>query len=173
MRGFITARDYRLMRRVHRWDAPEWVRVWMVCATRGGDGWLWYGIGALLFVIGGPRRFDAIAAAALASAAGVALFLFVKKHTARKRPCHIEPHRWSTLLPPDQFSFPSGHTISAFAVSVALAKFYPELWPVLMFCAGNIAVSRIVLGMHFLSDVVAGGIIGSGLGYAAARVLGG
>ena len=30
------------MRRVNRWPAPRWIRVWMICATRGGDGWLWY-----------------------------------------------------------------------------------------------------------------------------------
>jgi undecaprenyl-diphosphatase len=64
-------------------------------------------------------------------------------------------------LPPDQFSFPSGHTITAFAVSVALSAFYPELATGLLFCAVSIAASRVLLGMHFLSDVVAGAAIGT------------
>jgi len=80
----------------------------------------------------------------------------------------FEPHCWSTLLPPDQFSFPSGHSITAFAVVVSVAFFYPVLMAGLLFCALSVAVSRILLGMHFLSDVVAGAAIGSLLGYAAA-----
>ncbi len=42
---WLSASDHRLMRRVNRWTPPRWMRLWMVAATRGGDGWLWYGIG--------------------------------------------------------------------------------------------------------------------------------
>jgi undecaprenyl-diphosphatase len=137
----------------------------MICATRGGDGWIWYaqGIGILLWR--GGSRFAAVGAASLASGVGIGVFLALKKVTGRKRPCALEPHCWATLLPPDQFSFPSGHSITAFAVAVPLILFYPALTLGLLFCAVSIAVSRIVLGMHFLSDVVAGCLIGAGLGY--------
>lgn len=83
----------------------------------------------------------------------------------------MEPHCWSRLLPPDQFSFPSGHTITAFAVAVSLGAFYPEMRPGLYFCAASVAGSRILLGMHFLSDVVAGAGIGAVLGGASAALL--
>ncbi len=127
MLEFITARDYNLMRRVHRWPAPRWIRVWMICATRGGDGWLWYAMGVVILLFGGASRFAAVGAAALAAALGIAVFLFLKERTNRKRPCAIEPHCWAKLLPPDRFSFPSGHTITAFAVALSLAAFYPGL----------------------------------------------
>jgi undecaprenyl-diphosphatase len=164
---FITVRDYSLMRRVHRWPAPRWIRVWMICATRGGDGWLWYAMGAIILLFGGAERFAAVGASSLAAGAGIALFQLLKKRTNRQRPCAIEPHCWATLLPPDRFSFPSGHTITAFAVAVSLSAFYPGLAAGLLFCGASIAVSRILLGMHFLSDVIAGALIGSGLGYGA------
>jgi len=93
---FITARDYSLMHRVHRWPAPRWIRVWMICATRGGDGWLWYAMGLVILLFGGPTRFVALGAAALAAALGIGVFLFLKKRTNRKRPCAIEPHCWAT-----------------------------------------------------------------------------
>ena len=48
---------------------------------------------------------------------------------------------------------------------MALVPFYPEAVPVLMFCAVSVAASRILLGMHFLSDVMAGALIGTGIGY--------
>ena len=54
----------------------------------------------------------------------------------------------------------------AFAVAVSLSLFYPTLAIGLLFCALSIAMSRILLGMHFLSDVVVGALIGTGLGYA-------
>jgi undecaprenyl-diphosphatase len=163
----IAAGDYRLMRRVHRWRAPRWVRLWTVCATRGGDGWLWYALGALILLFGGAARFVAVGAGALASGTGIVLFINLKRLAGRKRPCAIEPHCWATLLPPDQFSFPSGHTITAFAVTVPISMFYPALLAGLLFCAMSVAISRVLLGMHFLSDVLAGAALGISLGWAA------
>ena len=87
----ISESDHTLMRRVHRWHAPRWIRVWMVCATRGGDGWLWYALGLAILWLGGNRRFAAIGAAALAAGMGIAAFLNLKKATGRKRPCALEP----------------------------------------------------------------------------------
>jgi undecaprenyl-diphosphatase len=171
MLNFIDHRDHRLMRRVNRWPAPRWIRIWMLCATRGGDGWLWYALGLVLMLFGGDARFRAVGAAALAAGLGIALFLRIKKATGRKRPCAIEPHCWATLLPPDQFSFPSGHTITAFAVAVSLSTYYPELAAGLFFCAVSVAASRILLGMHFLSDVLAGAAIGTLLAFAATWIV--
>jgi undecaprenyl-diphosphatase len=73
-------------------------------------------------------------------------------------------------LPPDQFSFPSGHTITAFAVCTPLIAQYPSAAPGVLFCALSIAASRVLTGMHFLSDVVAGGVLGWMLGEAAMRI---
>lgn len=160
----IQFNDHRLMRRVHRWGAPRWFRVLMISATRLGDGWLWYGVGIVLALFGGPSRFRAIGAAAMAAGLGVLLFRFLKKVSKRQRPCNLEPHCWSVAAPPDQFSFPSGHTITAFAVTVALGSFYPDLQLCLLLAAAVVAASRIFLGMHFLSDVLAGSAIGTLLG---------
>ena len=167
MRNFIAIRDHRIMRRIHQWRPPRWVRLWMICATRGGDGWLWCVMAAVILMFGGPERFAALGAAGVATGGGIGLFLGLKRVTGRRRPCAIEPHCWATLLPPDRFSFPSGHSITAFAVALAMGLFYPSLLVGLLFCAASIAVSRIVLGMHFLSDVAAGSAIGALLGWMA------
>jgi undecaprenyl-diphosphatase len=71
------------------------------------------------------------------------------------------------LLPPDRFSFPSGHSITAFAIAVSLGLFYPAIFPGLLFLAVSVALSRILLGMHFLTDVLAGAALGTVLGYAS------
>jgi len=75
------------------------------------------------------------------------------------------------LLPPDQFSFPSGHSICAFAFAVSIGLFEPTLMYGLLFCALSVAISRIMLGLHFLSDVVVGSLIGAGLAYACHALL--
>jgi undecaprenyl-diphosphatase len=167
MLNFIATRDHRLMRRVNRWSAPRWVRLWMICATRGGDGWLWYALLGVLLLFGDSSRFAAVGAGVVAAGSGIAVFLSLKRLTGRKRPCQIEPHCWATLLPPDKFSFPSGHTITAFAVATPVVLFYPSLAVGVLFCAFSIAASRILLGMHFLSDVLAGAMVGTCVGYAS------
>ena len=169
--NFITHRDHKLMRRVNGWYPPRWVRLWALWATRAGDGWLWYAVGLTILIFGGDQRFLAVGCAAAAAACGVVLFWNVKKLSGRRRPNCFQEHCWATLLPPDQFSFPSGHTITAFSVSVTLSHFYPDLTAGLLFCAISIAASRILLGMHFLSDVLAGAAIGTLLGLAAAWVV--
>ena len=167
MRSLITRGDHNLMRRANNWEAPRWVRMYAIGATRCGDGWLWCAIGLAILFFGGEERFAALGAAGLAAALSVLLFLLLKRFTGRRRPCELEPHCWATLLPPDHFSFPSGHTMTAFAVALAFSLTYPVLTAALLFCALSIAMSRILLGMHFLSDVIAAALIGSALGYVS------
>lgn len=162
--GFIESRDHRVMRQMNRWRAPRWFRVWMILSTRLGDGWLWYGLGIMLLAWGGPQRYAAVAAAGSAAVTGVLIFKALKHLSHRRRPCQFEPHCWSKVLPPDKFSFPSGHTMTAFSIALVLSYFYPGLEGTLFFFSLSIAVSRIVLGMHFLSDVLAGIILGVALG---------
>lgn len=139
----------------------------MILSTRMGDGWLWYGLGIILLLDGGAQRFVAVGAAGSAAILGIVVFKALKLLSQRPRPYHLEPHCWSNVLPPDRFSFPSGHTMTAFSVALVVSYFYPPLeWP-LVFLAISIAFSRIVLGMHFLSDVLAGIVLGVALGCAA------
>jgi len=132
-----------------------------------GDGWIWYGLGLMLIAYGGPLRFAAVGAAGSAAIFGIFVFKALKKLSQRPRPCHIEPHCWSKVLPPDKFSFPSGHTMTAFSIALVVSYFYPSLEGLLFFLAISIAGSRIVLGMHYLSDVLAGMILGVAMGCAS------
>jgi undecaprenyl-diphosphatase len=165
MLSYISTRDHSLMRRLNGWRPPRWVRIWMVLASRLGDGWLWYAIGLIVLLFGGANRFAAVGAAALSAAVSITLFLQLKKLAHRTRPCATERSCWATLLPPDQFSFPSGHSMTAFSVAVPLCFFYPSLEAGLLFCALSIAASRILQGLHFLSDVLVGSALGAILGY--------
>ena len=163
--------DYAIMRRVNRWLPPRWLRWWMIICTRGGDGWFWLLCGISLLASHDTEKYAAVCAAALAAAVGIILFQTLKRAVGRRRPNLIESHCWANLLPPDQFSFPSGHALTAFAVATSLGLFYPAISPILLLCAASVALSRIVLGLHFLSDVVVGSGLGAILGYLAFRLL--
>jgi len=167
MLGLITTADRRLMRRLNRWDAPRWVRRWMIAASRGGDGWLWGAAGLTILLFGGSDRFRALLAAGVSLGAAQLTFRTLKRLIGRERPCTVEPHSWSVLLPPDRFSFPSGHSITASAFALTLGLWYPPLLAGLVFCALSVAASRVILGLHYLSDVVAGLAIGTLIGMAA------
>jgi len=166
----LSAPDNDLMRRFNRWRAPRWFRWWMLLATRAGDGWLWGLIGIAVLFSSDTMRFRAIEAAGGAVTCGIVLFHRVKRMVCRVRPRDVEPHCWAHIVTRDKFSFPSGHSTTAFAVALSLGSFYPEIMPVLLVLAANVAISRVVVGMHFLSDVLVGSGAGALLGYAAFRL---
>jgi len=165
----ISAGDRKIMHRVNQWSPPRWFRTWMLASSKAGDCWLWLAIGAVLLIFGGERGFEAVLAGSVSSTFGWLLFFMIKRITGRERPCVREPHCWSKLLPPDRFSFPSGHTIMAFAIAVPLGLAYPGLLAGLVFCAMSIAASRVVLGLHYVTDVLAGIVIGCAVGLLCFR----
>lgn len=167
----ITASDRRLMRRVNQWRPPLWLRTWMLASSRAGDGWLWIALGALIALFGGDARLVAILTGLASAGVGWVVFFWVKQLAGRERPCATEPHCWATLLPPDRFSFPSGHTIMAFAITASIGLYYPALLAGLIFCAMSIAASRILLGLHYLTDVLAGMVLGCSIGVAMTIVI--
>src|SRR5258706_1043412 len=87
--GYIDRRDHRVMRRMNRWRAPRWFRIWMIVATRRGDGWIWYGLGLMLLAYGGPQRFSAIGPPGSAPVLGIFVFKSLKRRSQRPPPCHI------------------------------------------------------------------------------------
>ena len=168
--GYIEQRDLRLMRRLHRWRAPRSIRIFMLLMSRLGNGWLWYSLGIFILICGGQNRYRAFFAGALSALVAILIFKRIKPLSRRQRPCQIEPHCWAVISPPDRFSFPSGHAMTSFAIAVAVGSFYPQGQPCLLAVAVSIAVSRIIVGMHFLTDVVVGALMGALIGYLSVWV---
>jgi undecaprenyl-diphosphatase len=155
--------------RVYRWRPPGWLRLATVGATRLGDGWLWAAIAAALLV-GGTSFHRVLAAAAFAGLLATATFVCLKRRFRRPRPCDVSAHPVFRVRAPDRFSFPSGHTINAFAICAVLGAAAPSVLPALGVLAIGIAASRVLLGLHYVSDVVAGAVLGTLIGLATAIV---
>ena len=145
--------------RIHGWRPPRWVQVWMVASTRLGDGWVW-----LVMVVLAPSRAplaETMVAIVTVNTAQVAL----KRAFRRARPSG--PVSWWDIHAPDQFSFPSGHTMNAFAVATLVTVHVPMAAPLAFAVAASVGASRVVLELHYVSDVAAGATMGTLLAAAA------
>lgn len=136
-----------------------WGQVFAI-ASRLGDGWFWYGLGAVLLAIDGLAALPLVALMAVAGLSGSLLYKLLKHGIRRPRPCDV--HRMLlTVAPLDRFSFPSGHTLHAVIFGIIITAQVPVLgwlvWPFTAF----VAASRLVLGLHYPSDVIAGAAIGA------------
>ena len=118
--------------------------------------------------VGCRRRLPAagLAAAAAAAAAGI-IVTVVKEAVDRARPPIADPTLDPVGAVPASASFPSGHSATAFATAVAVGLVYPRLRVPLLALAALVAVSRVYLGMHYSTDVVAGTALGVAVGLAA------
>ena len=88
------------------------------------------------------------------------LYKWLKHKTHRPRPAQVHQDVWVTGKPLDFFSFPSGHTLHAVVFSVVALNYYPQLAFILLPFTMMVAMSRVILGLHYPSDVLAGAAIG-------------
>lgn len=169
--AYLDTSDRRVSVRLADWNPPRWFQKWMIFATRLGDGWLWALIALLLLAIG---DYGVLVAAGLASSAANVLMILLKRKFRRARPRASMNNAFFQILRADlsafdNFSFPSGHTMNAFAIGTVLSAGHPALLPAMIFVMLSIAASRIVLRLHFLTDVLVGAVLGSAIASLAIR----
>ena len=142
-----------------------WLRVglWrqvMVGATRFGDGYGWGALGLALLLFGGTRGARHLLFGAITVSIVQLAYNIAKRVLVRARPCDSFPLPYLLVRMPDAFSFPSGHTATAFAMAIIIGHFSALLWPGALLLATLVGVSRLALGAHFPSDVAAGMVLG-------------
>jgi undecaprenyl-diphosphatase len=130
-------------------------------ASRVGDGVLWYTLVVLLAATCGPEGQQIALQCAVAGVTGLAIYRALKNVLVRERPYITHAAIVCAGRPLDRFSFPSGHTLHAVSFTMIIGSGLPQLAWVLVPMALLIAGSRVVLGLHYPSDVVAGGLIGA------------
>jgi undecaprenyl-diphosphatase len=97
-------------------------------------------------------------------------YKMVKHTTVRSRPYQVNPLVSANAAVLDRFSFPSGHTLHAIAFSLVACSYYPALGVVLWPFTLLTAVSRVALGLHYPSDVLAGAALGALIALASFAV---
>lgn len=149
--------------RVNRICARRGILCYFSLVSRLGDGVFWYVLMAGLVLFDGMRGLNASLHLALTGLVALLLYKWLKRWTRRPRPFASDRRIQAWIAPLDEFSFPSGHTLHAVAFSlVAMAHYAWLAWLLVPFTA-SVAVSRVVLGLHYPSDVLAATAIGTAM----------
>lgn len=159
----IDAAEYGLCRTLNRGASFAIPRTVFRVASRLGDGILWYLLIVMLPLLYGATALRPALAMALTGVLGLVIYTLLKRVFVRERPFITHTAIDLGAVPLDRYSFPSGHTLHAVSFAWQATAHFPELGWVLVPLAALIAGSRVVLGLHYPSDVLAGAAIGAAL----------
>ncbi len=156
------------VRRWQRLRLPDWLERALQAFVRMGDGWGWLVMTVLLALVTTRERFlFLVGQGVCAAAVSIPLYWGLKATFRRARPYTIFKNIVPRVSPRDIYSFPSGHTMNNLAIGVSLAVHLPWLWPFALAIPVATGLLRVLFGVHFVSDIVAGSVIGLLTGSAA------
>lgn len=139
--------------------------------SRLGDGVFWYIVMLAIPVLYGVPALQASGHMLAVGIVSLMIYRWLKRHTGRARPYSVNGEILLTVRALDEFSFPSGHTMHAVGFSVVLLSYHPEWSVVILPFTVLVALSRLVLGLHYPSDVLVGAAIGAGVGLLSLQLV--
>ena len=162
--------DQNILLSIQEHVRQEWMDGFWTAITHLGDaGMIWIALAIILLIPKKTRRAGIAALIALAVGALITNAA-LKNIVERTRPYEAIPGLVRLIEAQSDFSFPSGHTCASFAAAFALYKTLPgkrKIWKVLcIVLAVLISFSRLYVGVHYPSDVLAGALIGLFAGWA-------
>lgn len=126
-----------------------------------GDGYLYLLMGLALPVLYPDKGTLFLLAGLLAFVIELPIYWVLKRSFKRRRPFNVVQALAPVLKPSDEFSFPSGHTTAAFMIAGITSICFPGISLLAYSWATLIGLSRVMLRVHFISDVLAGMLLGS------------
>jgi len=153
--------EERLCVRANRRARQRPVALFLQAVSWLGNGVFWYALMLALLLADPAGASRPVLHMALVGAVCTCCYKILKHSTTRSRPFEVIPLVMPGAAVLDRFSFPSGHTLHAIAFTLVACAHYPDLWALLVPFTALTAVSRVALGLHYPSDVIAGGALGA------------
>ncbi len=138
----------------------RWGRALFAAVSRLGDGVFWYALMAALPLVHGWQGAWVSAQMGLSALVGLAVYKALKNGVERPRPFVTHAQVRLRSVPLDRYSFPSGHTLHAVLFSAICLVYFPVLAWLLVPFSVLVILSRMVLGIHYPSDILAGALVG-------------
>lgn len=132
----------------------------MPWVSHSGNGYYYPAVPAVLLLVDPQKTWAFFLAGLLAFGIELPLYKLLKNGIKRDRPCDVLANVHRRVSPSDQFSFPSGHTAAAFVMATLLSYFFPLLSMPVISWALLVGFSRIYLGVHYPTDILAGMAVG-------------
>ena len=157
--------------RVNALSRNRAIRALFTAVSRLGDypAWVLFGFATLAQLDGSVLQF--LLQTALTAVGGIFVYKQLKRRLVRERPFVTHGEIVCGTAPLDRYSLPSGHTLHAISFTVLYSTHVPEMLFVMAPFAFLVAASRVVLGLHYPSDVLVGGAIGAAIAGTALTVI--
>ncbi len=155
--------DARLSARLCVAEKPGVLRTIAALLAHSGDSWFWLLGLAILWAVGTPYWRVRALGFVVGILATAVVVMAIKFTVRRRRPAG----EWGSIYRrSDPHSFPSGHAARAVMLAVGGLVFGPAwLGGLLLIWALGVLMARVAMGVHFLSDVIAGALLGGVIGY--------
>lgn len=156
-----------------QWNTRRRIRAFATIISMSADGWLYFLIPMVMALVSPELGWTVFLALLIGFAMERPIYYVLKNGFKRNRPPMIFPGFESVITASDEFSFPSGHTSGAFVLATTLMLLMPlGIFDVYLYgWAVTVAMSRIILGVHFPLDTVAGALLGSGIAWVAVQLV--
>ena len=166
----LLALDMSMVEAAARSTRRPLLRAVAVAFTQLGNGWIYPLIAAAILLRWGVSGLRIIAAALATTGILHLLYPRLKRRFLRARPFVANAQLISLAAPLDRYSFPSGHTMTLTGVVVPLIVFWHAAWPASVVMAFGLAWSRLATAHHYPSDILAGVLLGLGVGLPVAAM---
>lgn len=163
--------EIELCLRINSYGDSAWVRKFFALVSRLGDGGYWIVTGCLMLATQVEKALPFTLQILATTLVGVAIYKLLKKRLVRERPYIRNRQILLGTKPLDRYSFPSGHTMHAACLTMLYCYIEPAMLVLTLPFAVLVAMSRIILGLHYPSDVVAGAALGIALASASIQLV--
>ncbi len=164
--------ERRLFHRVFQQTERRMVIPLARAVSHSGDGYLHLLVPLLIWSLDAQRFALLLPLLALSLACERIVYWLLKNTLRRPRPQDSVPGFRSLIHASDQFSFPSGHSSGAFLLATCLLLVYGGSAAPMLLWASAVALSRVLLGVHFPGDTLAGAFMGGGIALFVAHTTG-
>lgn len=161
MKMTLLALDLKYCLYLNQLSRTEYIARFFKVVSRLGDGVFWYSMLVLVWFMQGIAYTLQLIYLVFTTFIATLIYKLLKHKTVRPRPYQVHQVIRLGERPLDHFSFPSGHTLHAVMITTVLGSIQPILLLLMLPFTILVALSRMILGLHYPSDVAVGALLGA------------